>query len=218
VGAIALDANLGATGIRTSGGTTQALTTSAPAAAGSRIVVVAGNWNTASIPTSATDSAGNTYTRYALISNGNERLAVFSAHAPNGLAAGSAITVTFSGNSAYTRVMAVSFSGIADTNPLDQSATTLLTGSATPWATGALTTTSAETLVFGAAGIAGDRTSTPGAGWTELYDVHSSAAAEGTTSVYRIVSSTDTYEATGTWSSSGSLRVGAIVAFRAAPH
>lgn len=192
-----------------------ALTTSAAASAGARIVVVAANWNSATVPSSATDRAGNAYTRHALISNGNERLAIFSAHAAGGLAAGSPITVTWSGNSAYTRVMATSFTGVAATNAVDQVNTLALSGGGATWTTGSVTTTVAETLLFGAAGIAGDRTSTPNADWAELHDVHGAASSEGTTTVYRTLSSTGTYSATGTWSGGGT-RTGAIVAFKAA--
>jgi hypothetical protein len=190
-----------------------ALTTTAAASAGSRIVVVAGNWNTAVVPSTATDSAGNTYTRHALVSNGNERVAVFSAHAAAGLASGSPITVTFSGSTAYCRVLAVSFTGIAQTSAVDQFNTAAPAGTGAPWNTGPVTTTFAETLLFGAAGIAADRTSTPGAGWAEIHDVHGAAAAEGTTTVYKTTSTTGTFEATGTWSGSAA-RVGAIVAFK----
>jgi hypothetical protein len=190
-----------------------ALTTTAAARAGSRIVVVAGNWNSAIVPSSATDGAGNTYTRHALVSNGNERLAVFSAHAAAGLPSGSPITVTFSGSTAYSRVLAVSFTGIAQTNAVDRSNTAAPAGSGAPWNTGPVTTTFAETLLFGAAGAAGDRTSTPGTGWTEIHDVHGAAADEGTTTVYKTTSSTGSYEATGTWSAAAP-RVGAIVAFK----
>jgi hypothetical protein len=213
---VALDANLGATGIRTSGGTTQLLTTTAAAAPGSRIVVVAGNWNSTTTPLAATDTAGNTYTRHAQISNGNERLAIFSAHAPGGLAAGSTITVTFTANSSYTRAMAASFTGIASTNAVDQTVTATQAGSANTWATGTLATPGGQLLLFGAAGIAGDRTSVPGAGWTEIHDVHASSADEGTTSVFQIAPAAGTYQATGAWSAAGSLRTGAIVSFKPA--
>jgi hypothetical protein len=165
------------------------------------------------VPTSSTDSAGNTYSRHAVISNGSERLAIFSAHAPAGLVGGSTITVTWSGNSAYTRVLAASFTGIASTNPVNSTNALAPAGTGTAWATGPATTSVSDTLLVGAAGIAGDRTSTPGAGWVEIHDVHGASADEGTTSVYRTVSSTGSYEATGTWSSAGAPRVGAIVAF-----
>ena len=191
------------------------LRTVAPASAGSRIVVVAANWHGSHVPASATDSAGNAYTRHALISNSKERLAIFSADAPGGLPVDSPITVTWSGNSSYTRVMAASFTGIAATNALDKANTAAPSGSGAVWVTGPVSTTASEALLVGAAGSAGDRTSTPGAGWTEIHDVHSASADEGTTTVYRTVSSTGTYEATGTWSSAA-LRTGAIVAFRSA--
>jgi hypothetical protein len=192
-----------------------ALTTSAAASAGARIVVVAANRNNLTVPSSARDGAGNAYTRHALISNGSERLAIFSAHAAGGLAAGSPITVTWSGNSAYTRVMAASFTGVAATGAVDQVNTVALSGGGATWTTGSVTTTVAETLLFGAAGISADRTSTPDADWTELHDVHRAAASEGTTTVYRTVSSTGTYSASGTWTGGG-IRTGAIVAFKAA--
>jgi hypothetical protein len=189
------------------------LTTTAAASAGSRIVVVAANWNSAVVPASATDGDGNTYTRHNLVSNGNERLAVFSAHAAAGLPSGSPITVTFSGSTAYCRVMAVSFTGVAATNAVDQLNTAAPVGSGVPWNTGSITTTFAETLLFGAAGAAGNRTSTPGLGWTEIHDVSGSAADEGTTTVYRTTASMGTFEATGTWSAAVP-RTGAIVAFK----
>jgi hypothetical protein len=190
-----------------------ALTTTAAASAGSRIVVVAANWNTAVVPSSATDSAGNTYTRHAVVSNGPERLAIFSAHAAAGLASGSPITVTFSGSTAYCRVMAVSFTGVAVTNAVDKVNTAAPAGTGTAWNTGPVSTTFAETLLFGAAGAAGNRTSTPGAGWTEIHDISGAAADEGTTTVYRTAASTGTFEATGTWSAAVA-RTGAIVALK----
>jgi hypothetical protein len=191
------------------------LRTVAPASAGSRIVVVAANWHGSHAPASASDSSGNVYTRHALISNTKERLAVFSAHAPGGLPSDSPITVTWSGNSSYTRVMAASFTGIAATNAVDNGNTAAPSGTGAAWFSGPASTSFSETLLFGAAGAGGDRTSTPGAGWTEIHDVHSASADEGTTTVYRTVSTTGTYEATGTWSSAV-VRTGAIVAFRSA--
>jgi hypothetical protein len=212
---IGLDANLGSTAVRTSGGATQTLTTSASAAAGSRIVVVAANWNNSTLPVSATDSAGNVYTRHVLVSSGNERLAVFSARATDALAAGSTIVVTWSGSTAYCRVLAASFTGVSATDPVETSATSAQATSGTVWTSGTATTASPTALLFAAAGIAGDRTSSAASGWTEIHDVHSSSADEGTTSVYRVVSASGVYEAGGTWSASGPSRVGAIVAFRA---
>jgi hypothetical protein len=189
------------------------LITGTAASAGSRIIVVAANWNSATVPASATDGAGNTYTRHTLVSNGNERLAVFSAHAAAGLPSSSPITVTFSGSTAYCRVMAVSFTGVAATNAVDQLNTAAPTGSGVPWNSGPVTTTFAGTLLFGAAGAAGNRTSTPDAGWFEIHDVSGAAADEGTTTVYRATASTGTYEATGIWSAAVP-RTGAIVAFK----
>jgi hypothetical protein len=191
------------------------LRTVAPASAGSRIVVVAANWHGAHVPESATDSRGNTYTRHALISNSKERLAILSAHAPSGLPSDSPITVTWSGNTSYTRVMAASFTGIAATDAVDTAGTAAPSGTGAVWVTGPVTSTASEALLFGAASAAGDRTSTPGVGWSEIHDVHSASADEGTTTVYRTVSSTGTYEATGTWSAAV-VRTGAIVAFKSA--
>jgi hypothetical protein len=191
------------------------LRTVAPAGPGSRIIVAGANWHGSHVPASASDSAGNVYTRHVLVSNGKERLAVFSAHAPGGLPSGASITVTWSGNSSYTRVMAASFTGIAATNAVDKGNTAAPSGSGAAWVSGPVSTSISESLLFGAAGAAGDRTSTPGADWSEIHDVHAASADEGTTTVYRTVSSTGTYEATGTWSSAV-LRTGAIVAFKSA--
>jgi hypothetical protein len=131
------------------------------------------------------------------------------------LPAGATITITWTGNSAYTRVMAVSFNGIAEANAVDQSNTSALAGTGTAWVTGPVTTTASQTLLFGAAAIAGNRTSTPAAGWSEIHDVSGAAADEGTTTVFKTVSATGTFEASGTWSTAGGPRTGAVVAFRA---
>ena len=201
--AIALDTSLGTVGGRT--GTSWVLTTSAAAAVGRIILGV--SWFTSTITVSSVSGGGLTWVidKQSATDSG-EMLAFVSADAPSGLASSTAITVTPSASLGNTSgiITAGSFIG------LETGASGYLTGtppapdttfSGSTWTSPNITTADADALIYAISANDGvtpfSSTATTG---TELHDHHDSTATQTQTTVYRIVSSTGTYNCAGTWS------------------
>jgi hypothetical protein len=202
-------------GANTSGASsTIVLTTSAQAAAGSRITVFVHGTQTV---TSVTDSNGNTYALDRGQTNGGSRGEVWSAHSASALASGSSITVTYSASSNPCYVSASSFTGVLSASAVDQ-VNSRSTFNSTSWNTGSITPAVSPTVVVGffASGGAAASTSTPDGGWTELQDASSGSNCR--TAVYQIVSDTSARNPSGVWavSQSGADQIGITVNYKEA--
>lgn len=186
------------------------VTTTAPVAAGGRIVVfVTGS----QAVTSITDSNGNTYAQDKSQANGDTS-SIWSAHSSSQLATSSTITVNYASSSNPCRVVVSSFTGIATSSALDQSnSRTAFNEDA--WSTSSITPTVANTVVIGffSSGGGSASTSAPDTGWTELYEFN---ASNPTTSVYQVVSDTTARNPSGTWASSqsGADQIGITVNYK----
>lgn len=209
--AIALDqANVGSA---TSGAATSlVITTGAQAAAGSRIVVFIHGSQTVS---SVTDSNGNTYAQARAQANG-DNCAIWSAHSASALASSSSITITYSASSNPCNANAASFTGVASASALDQ-VNSRAPFNETSWSTSSITPTEANTVVLGftRSGAGAAATSTPDAGWSELFDT---GGGSPRTAVYQVVGDTTARNPSGVWSvaQSGASQVGITVNFKQA--
>ena len=147
--------------------------------------------------------------------SGNVRTLVFSAPVATALTTSSKITVTF-GTSTTDKAVSVCYvSGLASASYQDKSATA--TGSSASPSSGATgTTTQASELLIGAiGGSLGFQSFTAGSGFTAL-----TVATVGTNNIqidpeYEIVSATNTYSATGTYSYGTPAWAAAIVTYKA---
>ncbi len=208
--AIAFDATLGKS-TQNVGSSSIKLSTSAPASAGSRVFVFV-NWNNASRTLFSVSGGGLTWTvdtqaKDASYNHG----AIASAYAPNGLPTGTAITATFSGSVTNGLIAAASFTGIAQSSPVDATGSNIQTGVAA-W-TGSVATTNPNDLVLGWSGIDKNTTNTPTAPNVKLYDFGDSNLYEWSTAEYRIETTTGTKTVNGTWASgSGSTANVTVVA------
>ena len=193
--------------------TTLAITTTAAVPAGAMIFLEISNHNNV-LPSSVTDSAGNTYT---LVSAANgTTVAATLAYALNAaaLASGSTITITWaSGRNAAAAAYYVT--GIATASAADQQATNTTGSSATPSVGPTSATTQADELVIGLFGYSNTHTFTPGSGYTALATVESTGTVRGTCGEYKIVSATGAQTANGTFNSSATF-AGVLVTFKAA--
>ena len=108
-------------------------------------------WNSAAgTISSVTDTAGNVYTLAAPLTRGGGNLSQAIYYAKNIVAApaGNAVKVIFSGAMVYVDVRVTEYSGLDPTNPLD--VTSSSSGSNNSATSGPVTTTAANTLLFGA--------------------------------------------------------------------
>jgi hypothetical protein len=213
--AIAFDAILGATD--STAVTTVNLTTSATAAANSRIVVFI-SWFSAVARTVSTVSIGGTAAaqdKHA--TNGSDFYDIWSAHVAGGLSSGSTIAVTFSGSVAGGMLVgAGSLIGVASSGALVT--TGGVNGSAASWSSGAATNTGFADAVFvGGSGAenATSATSTPVSG-SEINDRYDTTDQQGIVSGYKIVSTVASDSVTGTFTNAGSTaNTGALAIYAA---
>jgi hypothetical protein len=211
--AIAFDKNLG-TYHENIGSSTMTMTTTAPAAAHTRVFAFV-TWNATGTITSVS-GGGLTWTvdRQAQDSADNHG-AIVSADAPAGLASGTVITATFSGLVGHGLIAAASFSGISPTSPPDGTNSSTQSGVAT-WSA-SVTTANANDLVIAWSAIDADTTSTPTAPSVEIHDFGDIDLYAWGTSAYRIASAAGTTTVGGTWgrSSGATANVTVIAAYRA---
>ena len=141
--------------------------------------------------TSVTDNSGNGYTWVLdkVINNGASlTIAVYRTYASAGLASGTVITVTWAASSNVRMICGCSVGGELAASPLDQQDSSISFGSGTAWGSSSITPTATPSIVFGLMGGNGDanQSSTPDAGWTELFDLKSTTPDHFTV-VYQIV-------------------------------
>lgn len=175
---------------------------------GDLVIVDAGN-DGGHVPTGVTDSAGNAYAADVtpLFLADNYAPGRFSCVVTSALVNGT-ITVAFAGISGiwdkWAAAVKVAPVVAWDENRVDQVSRN--TGSGTAWSSGATpATTEADELVYGLAQHAptsAANTSTPAAGYTEVFDVNNSTWSKYT-SAYKVVSATGAQTASGTWTASG---------------
>ncbi|MGH7893277.1 MAG: hypothetical protein ACREQL_01335, partial [Candidatus Binatia bacterium] len=160
------------------------------------------------------DSKGNAYTADVDVTNGSgtngARTVIFHSLITTALAAGNTITVSHP-NTKDRAMSANEFSGFAGGILVDQTANG--TGNDASPTTGPATTTTANELLIGTAGVeARAETFTPGTGYTALASIES-GAGPGTRRVavfpeYRIVAAIGTYVADGTLSAAAEWATG----------
>ena len=176
--------------------------------AGNLNVVVVG-WNdTNAAVTSVTDSKGNVYTRAVGPTAYSTQLSQSIYYAKNIISAAAnanIVTVQFSTAAIYADIRVVEYAGIDRLNPVD--VVSVGSGSGTLSATAAVTTTSANDLIFGASTVL-TRNTGPGSGFTSRVIT----SPDGDIVEDRIVTSVGSYNASapmtaGNW-------VMQLVAFR----
>ena len=179
---------------------------SAVQTAGNLNIVVVAWGDTTSTITAVTDTSGNTYALAVGPTTGTGLRE--SIYYSKNIAGGSntRVTVTFNKAAAYPNLEIFEYSGLDTANPLD--VTAAATGSGTAANSGSATTTSANELIFGA-GNSGVNLNA-GSGFTKR-----GSNVFGNLAEDKVVSSTGSYNATGTQTSSAWLIQ--MVAFRASP-
>jgi hypothetical protein len=148
------------------------------------------------LPTSITDSAGNTYVvNDTSQTSGSSRISISSAHNVLPLSAGT-VTVTFGSTAALVYAHAVETTGMALASVLDKTATA--SGATAAWTAGPTAVLAqANEMAYYALLHSIDGTAiTPAAGWTDLFDADTGANqwAIG----YGLRSTTDAVTASGT--------------------
>jgi len=174
------------------------------------VVVVGWNDTTASV-TSVTDTSGNSYTLATgpLTVPGNLTQSIYYAKNIVAAAAGAnTVTVKFTASATYPDIRILEYSGLDTNNPLDGGMGA--TGSSATSDSGALTTTNANDLLFGA-NIVLTSTSSAGTGYT----LRTITNPDGDLAEDKVVSSTGSYHATAPLTAVGSW-IMQIVAFKAA--
>jgi hypothetical protein len=161
--------------------------------AGHLNVVVVGWGDTTSSISSVTDNRGNTYTLAAGPTT-NTGLQQSIYYAKNIAGGSTTVTVKFNKAASYPDVRILEYSGANTSSPLDGKAAAA--GSGTTANSGAVTTTSANELIFGA-GTTGTQFSAAGSGFVNrMINVYGNIAEDKT------VTSTGSYNATATTGSS----------------
>jgi hypothetical protein len=217
--AIAFDANLTSSPTHNNAqSTTVAVTTTTAAAASSKIIAVVGWWANLSVTLTGVSGGSLNWNIDKTASNaGGDRIAIVSADSSGSLASGTTLTATFSSNVAGGRSMAaMSFTGVATGSTYDgTNSNNNTTGSA--WDSGSISTTNNNDLLIGY-GLSdlgtGTGSASPDANWNEVHDWGDATAATNWESVYRVVSSTGSYTAGGTFTT-GTTHLGAAVAYKA---
>ncbi|HLK32501.1 MAG TPA: IPT/TIG domain-containing protein, partial [Terriglobales bacterium] len=175
--------------------------------AGNLNIVVVG-WNdTTSTVSSVTDSLGNAYT-LAVGPTVGTGITQSIYYAKNIAAGSNTVKVTFSQSASYVDVRILEYSGLDTANPLQVSAGA--SGKSATASSGAVTTSSASTLIFGANTVATWNTG-PGAGFTSRIIT----SPDGDIAEDDMVTATGTYTATATLGASGNW-VMQVAAFKAA--
>lgn len=200
--AIAFGADLGfAASPDTSSATTVVLTTTAAVPAGGKLTLGLGWYNAATFTVAGGGLTWTSDANVAATGTPDRQAGLASADAPAGLAISTALTVTWN-TAVYSRLVAASyFTGLATASYFDGSIKGDYDGNAT-WETGTLNTTNADDLLFAACWADGSSgaTSSPTAPFAEINDNYAAGADNSLTTIYRIVSATGGYVASGTWS------------------
>jgi hypothetical protein len=152
------------------------------------LILVGFDFTTSAMPSSVTDSQGNTFTEVGtlLTSPGGARSVVYYAKNINGGA--DTVTVNLSANSAWIELYLSEYSGVNQTNPIDAQAGT--SGNAGSVSSGNATTTVAGDVIYGF--CVGDWACTVGSGFAAR------STFDGNLNEDEIGNNPGTYAATGT--------------------
>jgi hypothetical protein len=172
----------------TANATSRVLTTTANAPANN--VIIVGVLASVGTPV-VTDSAGNTYTALGTAQTNTVPVQFFGTTNSAGLASGGTITVSISPSSGRILFGACSVSGLSLTLDGQNGRNQV----ATAWTSNSITTTNTDNLLLSLCGDDNAATNTPGASWTEVFDI---ANLFGLVMQYQIVAATGTYTASGT--------------------
>ncbi len=144
-------------------------------------------------------------------------LAIASAQAPAGLASGTVITPTFSGNLGSSEVAGCYCTGLATSSAKDVSDGN---GQASNlnWDTTATSTTFSDTLVFGGCIHDALTTNTATGGATELHDFQIGGGTDQSICTeYKILSAAGSASLTGTWAATSADSTSGFVAYKGLP-
>ena len=183
--------------------------TSAQVAGDTNILAIGWNNATSNI-TSVTDSAGNVYQQAVPTARGNGlSQAIYYASNIKAAAAGTnTVTVTFNASTPFVDIRALEYSGLDPVNPFNVG--TSASGTGTSANSGAVTTTAANALIFGAGMTTGGFSA---AGTNFVSRIITSPDAD--IAEDRLVTTTGSYNATASLSGSAAW-VMQVAAFRAA--
>ena len=183
--------------------------TAAQTAGNLNVVVVGWNDTTAAV-TSLTDTAGNSYVRAIgpTLGAGLSQSIYYAKNIVAAAAGANRVTVVFSPAAAYPDIRILEYRGIDSVNAVDVTAGAV--GNSASSNSGAVTTTNANDLLFGANMVA-TSTSGAGAGYTNRIITY----PDGDMAEDRIVTSTGSYSATASMAAAGPW-VMQMIAFRAA--
>src|SRR5262245_2397714 len=165
--------------------------------AGNLIVVAVLFSPSTALVTGITDTRGNTYVQARSHTNSTGNIYGTVWYAKNVAAGANTVTLSFSGVSS-SQMIILEYSGLDTTAPLDQVNSATSSSAGTVLNSGNVTTTAANELIFGAAGVASAANITPGAGFTERQDCNNKLEA-----MDQVVSATGTYAASWTDDVSG---------------
>jgi Abnormal spindle-like microcephaly-assoc'd, ASPM-SPD-2-Hydin len=188
--------------------TTVSVKFNAAQALGDLNIVVVGWNNTTATVSSVADSFGNTYTRAigpTMVSGTLSQSIYYAKSIASAAAGANTITVTFTQAANYPDIRILEYAGLNPSNPVD--VTTASTGSSVS-SSGAVNTTNAADLIFGANIVTGSTTG-PGSGFTS----HMLTSPDGDIAEDEIVASAGSYAATAPVSSGSWIMQ--MVAFRA---
>jgi len=159
--------------------------------AGDTNVVAIGFGNTTGTISSVTDNKGNSYTVAAPLTRdtANSQAVYYAKNIATG-AGNTVVTVTFNASVPYPDIRVVEYSGLDKVSPLDVSKSA--TGTGTAPSSGAVTTTNANDMIFGA-GLTATRFTAAGSGFTSRV-----ITADGNIAEDKNVATVGSYTATGT--------------------
>ncbi|HEU4914840.1 MAG TPA: hypothetical protein VFT16_05600, partial [Candidatus Saccharimonadales bacterium] len=183
---------------------TQGFTFSSGVAAGASIVGSLTLSASSTTTVTITDTAGNTYTVDTAVASGSVTSSyIFSSNVTNTISAGDTLTIQLVSGTGRWLVTANAFGNFL-TPSLDRTSTN--TANSTTMTTGvSATTTSANELVFATFGFGSGRTYTPGAGFTGIAQLSTTAGSNdrSTGSEWKYITSTGAQEGIASISSAG---------------
>jgi hypothetical protein len=190
------------------------VTTTAPAASGTRIIAYVSWFHPSSASMTVSGGTGMSWSSLGQVNNGSDRYALWTSNAPSGLASGQAVTATSASGAGG---VLMSLTSAADVGTID-----VVGGGSSPgatganWSTGSIAPTQTGGWMTGGSGneTATTTSSTPTNG-TEITgsDAWNSGAGQGAVAHYLIPASTASQALTGTWSTSSTANTGLSVSY-----
>jgi hypothetical protein len=212
----AFGASLGGGSAGSAEGLTVTLTTAAAVPAGGHVVLSVKWYNAVTI----SSVAGTGVTSWTLDeqknsgSDANFRIGLVSIKTSAGIASGTVITVTFSGNAFARGVIGAYWTGLAE-DAWEDVAAAGSNGNANPWSAGSVAPTVGESVVIGCSWVDfTNSTSSPLDSFSEAVDFYDSLNNNTHTLVYRIVTGSGPFTASGTWAITGQPWVATAVVYK----